>query len=349
MASELELEMHRLNNQARFVQMIVNKELVVSNRKKADIVAELRKLDFRPFSKVSKAKKAGETEELVEINDDENEDEDEGKDTDYDYLLGMAIWSLTKEKVSSVATLGNSLLTFDLRLPNSLRKRKRRSRNCWPSSKSLRLHCGRRTSIGSWPTGRSVYTAIWLCNCSLTFHLQATCAYWEDKVISADSASKKGKRKQATLKQMTKKARGSDDSEDEFKPTKAKAKKPESKSVAKKATQAGPSGSKAKLENDDADDIKPPLAPAKKATKKAIKDESDSDFEIGQTKAAPLKKAAARKAAKKEEDDDFEIIDSGAVKADDGNDSDVEVIPPPSKDKGKGKAAASKSTSKRKR
>ena len=99
MASELELEMHRLNNQARFVQMIVNKELVVSNRKKADIVAELRKLDFRPFSKVSKAKKAGETEELVEI-DDENEDEEEGKDTDYDYLLGMAIWSLTKEKVN---------------------------------------------------------------------------------------------------------------------------------------------------------------------------------------------------------------------------------------------------------
>ena len=57
--------------------MIVNKELVVSNRKKADIVAELRKLDFRPFSKVSKAKKAGETEELVEIDDEENEDEDD--------------------------------------------------------------------------------------------------------------------------------------------------------------------------------------------------------------------------------------------------------------------------------
>jgi len=59
-AAELETEFSRLTNQARFVQMIVNKELVVSNRKKTDIVAELRKLDFRPFAKVSKAKKAGE-------------------------------------------------------------------------------------------------------------------------------------------------------------------------------------------------------------------------------------------------------------------------------------------------
>ena len=126
MASELELEMHRLNNQARFVQMIVNKELVVSNRKKADIVAELRKLDFRPFSKVSKAKKAGETEELVEINDDENEDEDEGKDTDYDYLLGMAIWSLTKEKVSSMAmaTIGNTFLTLEPQIAKLLAQAK---------------------------------------------------------------------------------------------------------------------------------------------------------------------------------------------------------------------------------
>lgn len=84
----------KLNNQARFVQMIVDKELVVSNRKKADIVAELRKLKFRPFPKVTSPK--------VNENEEKDEDEDEedlGSDSDYDYLLGMAIWSLTKEKV----------------------------------------------------------------------------------------------------------------------------------------------------------------------------------------------------------------------------------------------------------
>ena len=75
--------------------MIVNKELVVSNRKKADIVAELRQKNFRPFPKVAKAKAAGE-------NEDAEEDEPEeasGTSTDYDYLLGMPIWSLTREKV----------------------------------------------------------------------------------------------------------------------------------------------------------------------------------------------------------------------------------------------------------
>lgn len=85
----------RYNNQARFVQMIVDKELIVSNRKKAVIVAELRKLEFRPFPKVSKAKAAGENADVVE----EEEAEEEGTDADYDYLLGMPIWSLTKEKV----------------------------------------------------------------------------------------------------------------------------------------------------------------------------------------------------------------------------------------------------------
>lgn len=73
--------------------MIVDKQLSVSNRKKADIVVELRKKEFRPFPKVSKAQASGETEEVVE------DEEEQGSDSDYDYLLGMPIWSLTKEKV----------------------------------------------------------------------------------------------------------------------------------------------------------------------------------------------------------------------------------------------------------
>jgi DNA topoisomerase-2 len=93
LANELNTQLDRLTNQARFVRMIINKELVVSNRKKSDIVAELREKSFRPFPKVSKAKAAGETEEAFE------EEESTGVDSDYDYLLGMAIWSLTREKV----------------------------------------------------------------------------------------------------------------------------------------------------------------------------------------------------------------------------------------------------------
>lgn len=97
------MQFEKLSNQARFVQMIIDKQLVVANRKKADIIADLRKFKFRPFPKVKKAKAAGETEEVVNQDEDaaDADADSEGSpgSTDYDYLLGMAIWSLTKEKV----------------------------------------------------------------------------------------------------------------------------------------------------------------------------------------------------------------------------------------------------------
>lgn len=73
------------------MQMIISKDLVVSNKKKTALVAELRELKFTPFPKGKKAKEMGETEQVLE-------EEDEGMASDYDYLLGMAIWSLTAEK-----------------------------------------------------------------------------------------------------------------------------------------------------------------------------------------------------------------------------------------------------------
>lgn len=83
--------------------MIVDKQLSVSNRKKADIIQDLRKHQFRPFPKISKAKAAGELEEVVDGADEPAEEEEEtgsgDSATDFDYLLGMAIYSLTKEKV----------------------------------------------------------------------------------------------------------------------------------------------------------------------------------------------------------------------------------------------------------
>jgi len=102
LADELQTQFERLSNQARFVKMIVDKELIVSNRKKNDLMAELRRLKFRPFPKVAKAKAAGETEDVVQPEDEDAEVEEAGLNggsTDYDYLLGMSIWSLTKEKV----------------------------------------------------------------------------------------------------------------------------------------------------------------------------------------------------------------------------------------------------------
>ncbi len=82
--------------------MIVDKALVVSNRKKAEIVADLRRHKFRPFPKSVGAKASGETEPAADGDEEDDEADASGSSSDFDYLLGMAIWSLTKEKVHSL-------------------------------------------------------------------------------------------------------------------------------------------------------------------------------------------------------------------------------------------------------
>jgi DNA topoisomerase-2 len=76
--------------------MIVDKKLVVSGRRKADIVADLRKFDYKPIPKVAKLKST------EQENEEEEEQEEAGADSDFDYLLGMAIWSLTREKIDKL-------------------------------------------------------------------------------------------------------------------------------------------------------------------------------------------------------------------------------------------------------
>lgn len=78
--------------------MIVDKQLVVSNRKKVDIVGDLRQHKFRPFPKVVTSKATEETEEAAE----EENDGGPVSDSDFDYLLSMPIWSLTKEKIEKL-------------------------------------------------------------------------------------------------------------------------------------------------------------------------------------------------------------------------------------------------------
>lgn len=106
LADELSNEFERLSNQARFVQMIITKELVVANKKKSAIVSELRDLKFKPIPKVTKAKEEGETEPAAE-----DEEEEDGDANDFDYLLGMRIYSLTKERVSRSAIIVFASLT----------------------------------------------------------------------------------------------------------------------------------------------------------------------------------------------------------------------------------------------
>ncbi|KAL4737217.1 DNA topoisomerase [Aspergillus similis] len=102
---QLQLELEKLTNQARFVQMIIDGELIVSKKKKSVLVKELDNLGFKRFNKTADAAKAGETEKVVEASEDEDtEAQDDAQDLAhaFDYLLGMAIWSLTQERVEKL-------------------------------------------------------------------------------------------------------------------------------------------------------------------------------------------------------------------------------------------------------
>jgi DNA topoisomerase II len=89
MVQDLKLQLDKLTNQVRFVQMIIKKELSVSGRKKLDVIRDLKSKGFTSFPKVAKpAAEAGEPEEAAE------EDDDSGSDNGYDYLLSVLSWAM---------------------------------------------------------------------------------------------------------------------------------------------------------------------------------------------------------------------------------------------------------------
>ena len=96
---ELGIAFDRLSNQARFIKMIVDRELIISNRKRKDIVDELRAKKFTPYPKQKEKKRPGEVEI---IGQGEEEEENVGGAGDYDYLLSMQISSLTMERMEQL-------------------------------------------------------------------------------------------------------------------------------------------------------------------------------------------------------------------------------------------------------
>lgn len=87
-----------LDNRVRFISMIIEGKLVVQNRKKKDILIDLKANGFRPFSPKKNANMGDNDEE----NEEDIEDAKENSQRGYDYLLSMPIWSLTIEKVEFI-------------------------------------------------------------------------------------------------------------------------------------------------------------------------------------------------------------------------------------------------------
>lgn len=101
------MELLKLDNKVRFILGVVKGEIIVSNRKRADLFIELRDKGFTPFPKKTKnvdAAVAGATDDAEETEENsELVSESKGvRASDYEYLLSMAIGTLTLEKVQEL-------------------------------------------------------------------------------------------------------------------------------------------------------------------------------------------------------------------------------------------------------
>ncbi|KAK4157351.1 DNA topoisomerase [Chaetomidium leptoderma] len=93
-------DFRKLKNQYRFVSEIIENKLVVSKKKKAVLVQELRDRKYEAFPPKDD-KKAKPTDEDLAGEEAEEEETSNGA-RDYDYLLGMPIWSLTNERLEKL-------------------------------------------------------------------------------------------------------------------------------------------------------------------------------------------------------------------------------------------------------
>jgi DNA topoisomerase-2 len=124
LAEQLTQEHKKLKNQVRFIQMVINKELIVSNRKKDELIEEMFQKGFDSIPKNGKmseptksTKGKDEKSDIEHESELENDSEDESEsksksevdeseeldaDKDFDYLLSMPIWSLTLERAKKL-------------------------------------------------------------------------------------------------------------------------------------------------------------------------------------------------------------------------------------------------------
>ncbi|KAJ7542297.1 hypothetical protein O6H91_10G100200 [Diphasiastrum complanatum] len=102
----LQLDLSKLDNKVKFVLGVVRGEIIVNNRKRADLLAELKMKGFRPFPKKSKGSEPAVIGGDMSDKEDDAEEDERGRGGvragDYEYLLSMPIGTLTLEKVQQL-------------------------------------------------------------------------------------------------------------------------------------------------------------------------------------------------------------------------------------------------------
>lgn len=108
LGERIQWEIERLSYQVKFIKMIITKELSVTNIPRRQIILELQSLGFPRIDKAGKPHYEKQEEEAFDsgmydadesenINDDGINGPQEAHGS-YEYLLGMKIWALTKER-----------------------------------------------------------------------------------------------------------------------------------------------------------------------------------------------------------------------------------------------------------
>jgi DNA topoisomerase-2 len=109
-------ELVRLDNKVRFILAVIHNEIVISNRKRSELLLELQQRGFAPLTAGHGTAKTANTSAAatdVATPGDEHTSSDQGNNSSnnqssesdpsgYDYLLSMPLWSLTKERVDEL-------------------------------------------------------------------------------------------------------------------------------------------------------------------------------------------------------------------------------------------------------
>eukprot|EP01018_Ginkgo_biloba_P024990 Gb_12824 [translate_table: standard] len=101
----LQLDLLKLDNKVRFILGVVEGEIIVNNRKRAELLLELKNKGFTPFPKKTKTVEAAIAGALPDVEESPEENTETAKGVragDYEYLLSMAIGTLTLEKVQQL-------------------------------------------------------------------------------------------------------------------------------------------------------------------------------------------------------------------------------------------------------
>ena len=99
--NRLRVDVEKLSNQTRFLELFITQELLIAGRPKADVVEDLRFKGFRAFPRV--------------VSDEHEADGVDGAlqaISDYDYLLGMSIMAMTEEKVCVLNFIGSFINNY---------------------------------------------------------------------------------------------------------------------------------------------------------------------------------------------------------------------------------------------